>query len=377
MADQGPANFLAELEGQVLELGFAPPRITRIPERWDAKAHLQEFIKSGNYGDMQWMPREAHRRQHPHDMWPEARSAVVLGLNYGPDHNPLASLAHASSGNISVYARGADYHDLIKKRLKKIAGWLHRETGEQVKVFVDTAPLMEKPLAQLAGLGWQGKHTNLVSREFGSWLLLGVILSAAELPVTAATKDHCGTCTDCLDICPTKAFIAPRKLDASACISYLTIEHQGHIPAKFRAAIGNRIYGCDDCLAVCPWNKYAQKGQEAKLHARPESRLPSLDDLARLDEAGFRQVFTGSPLKRTGRNRMLRNILIAIGNSGDASLIPAAKLNLQDASPLVRAMAVWALGHLLSAKEFAQLRGKYAPGENDPDVQAEWTLGTA
>jgi len=355
--------------------GFATPRITSVTEPWPATQYLHEFLTLGHHGDMNWMAREAHRRQHPQDLWTEAKSAVVLGLNYGPDHDPMSSLEHKAHGNISVYARGGDYHDLVKRKLKQLAGWLHHETGEAVKVFVDTAPLMEKPLAMQAGLGWQGKHTNLVSRELGSWLFLGVILTEAILPIDEPGQDHCGSCQACVDICPTNAFVAPYQLDARACISYLTIEHQGHIPKQYRTAIGNRIYGCDDCLAVCPWNKYAQVGAESKLHARPELSLPYLADLAALDEVSFRQVFAGSPIKRTGRDRFLRNVLIAIGNSNEAALIPSAKRAISDPSPLVRAMAVWALAQLLAPTEFTALANLHLADETDDDVAQEWRGG--
>ncbi|VAV97843.1 Epoxyqueuosine reductase [hydrothermal vent metagenome] len=371
---EAATDFLPELQKHAKELGFSKPAIAHITPNWAAGKFLHTFLAKGHHGDMDWLHREAHRRQHPNDLWPEARSAVVVGLNYGPDHNPMSSLEHTDCGNISVYARGGDYHDLLKKKLKKLAGWLHLETGEDVKVFVDTAPLMEKPLAMLAGLGWQGKHTNLVSRELGSWMFLGVILCAANLPANPPEKDHCGSCQACMDICPTKAFIAPYQLDARACISYLTIEHKGHIARKYRVSIGNRIYGCDDCLAVCPWNKYAKIAGESKLHARPELVLPLLQDLAALDDASFRQVFAGSPIKRTGRDRFVRNVMIAIGNSGDENLLPTAKNALTDISPLVRAMAVWALSQLLSASAFAELAKTYAPKEDDPDVSLEWQL---
>ena len=280
---------------------------------------------------------------------PDVRSVIMLGVNYGPDQNPLAILEQRTRGAISVYAQGDDYHDLIKKRLKALARWLVAASGAEVKVFVDTAAVMEKPLAQAAGLGWQGKHTNLVSREFGSWLFLGAIFTTLELPRDDADIDHCGSCQACLDICPTSAFPAPYKLDARRCISYLTIENKGPIPHEFRKAIGNRIYGCDDCLAVCPWNKFAQAGRETKLAAREELRAPALAELARLDDAAFRALFTKSPVKRIGRDRFVRNVLIAIGNSGDAALAVEAERLLDDASPLVRGAAAWALSQLMGA----------------------------
>jgi epoxyqueuosine reductase len=305
----------------------------------------------------------------------------MLGVNYGPDENPLAILESRTSGAISAYAQGDDYHDLIKKRLKALARWLVATSGCEVKVFVDTAAVMEKPLAQAAGLGWQGKHTNLVSREFGSWLFLGAIFTTLDLPRDEADADHCGSCQACLDICPTSAFPAPYKLDARRCISYLTIESKGPIPHEFRKAIGNRIYGCDDCLAVCPWNKFAREGREAKLAAREDLRAPSLAELTRLDDAAFRARFTKSPVKRIGRNRFVRNVLIAIGNSGDGTLAREAKRLLTDDSPLVRGAAVWALSQLLGRKEFSALAATAMSAERDETVGAEWlaaeSIGTA
>jgi epoxyqueuosine reductase len=301
----------------------------------------------------------------------------MLGVNYGPDENPLAILAQRSSGAISVYAQGDDYHDLIKKRLKALARWLVATSGGEVKVFVDTAAVMEKPLAQAAGLGWQGKHTNLVSREFGSWLFLGAIFTELDLPRDDADTDHCGSCQACLDICPTAAFPAPYKLDARRCISYLTIENKGPIPHEFRKAIGNRIYGCDDCLAVCPWNKFAQTGREAKLAARDKLRAPSLADLARLDDAAFRILFAKSPVKRIGRDRFIRNVLIAIGNSNDVVLAVEAERLLDDESPLVRGAAVWALSQLKERAEFAALASDAIRNERDETVRAEWQVAGA
>jgi epoxyqueuosine reductase len=308
-------------------------------------------------------------------LWPGVRSIIMLGFNYGPDENPLALLERRTRGAISAYAQGDDYHDVIKKRLKMLARWLVAASGEEVKVFIDTAAVMEKPLAQAAGLGWQGKHTNLVSREFGSWLFLGVIFTTLELPRDAAETDHCGSCRACLDICPTNAFPAPYKLDAQRCISYLTIESKGPIPREFRKAIGNRIYGCDDCLAVCPWNKFAQEGREAKLAARTELRAPSLVELARLDDAAFRALFSKSPVKRIGRDRFVRNVLIAIGNADDASLSAEAERLLDDASPLVRGAAVWALSQLVERERFEALAAQAMGGETDESVRDEWLLG--
>jgi epoxyqueuosine reductase len=305
-------------------------------------------------------------------MWAGARTAIVLGLNYGPEVDPLAALAARSNGYISVYARGDDYHELIKGRLKQLAGQIGARTGEEVKVFVDTAPLMEKPLAQRAGLGWQGKHTNLLSRSHGSWLFLGVILSAAEFEADPAEDEHCGRCTACLDACPTSAFPAPFQLDARRCLSYLTIEFAGPWPLEFRSATGSRIYGCDDCLAVCPWNKFAQASHETRLQARAALANPALCDLLRLDDAAFRALFSKSPVKRIGRDRFLRNVLYAAGNSGDPELIPPVTALLDDGTPLVRGAAVWALSRLLGAEGFAALRSARASGEPDDAVAAEW-----
>jgi len=338
------------LEGRIktaaLDLGFDVCGLASVANPWPAGARLAEFIEAGRHGSMDWIERTAERRAHPTAMWPGARSAIVLGLNYGPAADPLAALEHPGRAAISVYAQGDDYHDLIKKRLKALARWLVAETGCELKVFVDTAPLMEKPLAQTAGVGWQGKHTNLVSRDFGSWLFLGSVLTDLALQPDAAETDHCGRCHACLDICPTRAFPAPYQLDARRCISYLTIEHAGPVPEEFRAAMGNRIYGCDDCLAVCPWNKFAQDAREAAFHARETLRAPSLADLARLDDAGFRALFAKSPVKRIGRDRFVRNVLYAVGNSGDAALAEVARPLLADPDAVVRDAAAWALSAL-------------------------------
>ncbi len=342
----------------------APPRA---PER------LGAFLADGRQGTMDWLEHNADRRADPLVLWPEARSVVVLGVNYGPGGDPLAILAKRDAGAISVYAQGEDYHDVIKAKLKRLAGGIAQDFACDVKVFVDTAPVMEKPIAESAGIGWQGKHTNLVSREFGSWLFLASIFTTLELSPDEAESDHCGQCTRCLDVCPTKAFPAPYQLDARRCISYLTIEHKGHIPREFREAIGNRIYGCDDCLAVCPWNKFAQAGHENRLQARAELAAPLLRDLARLDDTAFRALFRKSPVKRIGRDRFVRNVLVAIGNSGDATLASEAERLLNDPSPLIRAMAVWALTRLGVAKCHAA----QAAGERDPDVLTEWAQAMA
>jgi len=326
---------------------------------------------------MDWLARTVDRRADPRTLWREVRSVIMLGLNYGPQTDPLAILARRERGAISVYARGDDYHDVIKPRLKALARWLTARAGGDVKVFVDTAALMEKPLAQAAGLGWQGKHTNLVSRELGSWLFLGAILTTLELPADAPEPDHCGSCQACLDICPTAAFPRPYQLDPRRCISYLTIEHKGPIPHELRPAIGNRIYGCDDCLAVCPWNKFARAGREARLAARESLQAPPLAMLADLDDAAFRSLFARSPVKRTGRNRFVRNVLVAIGNSGEEGLAGAAEARLADPSALVRGAAVWASARLLPRQRLAALAARYAAGEHDPQVACEWRLALA
>ncbi len=341
-----PAGASAWIRDEARRVGFDVSGIAAVTQPWDAGEHLARFIDDGRHGDMQWMETTAERRSHPTKMWPEARSVIVLGMNYGPDTNPLEALARRSDGVISVYAQGRDYHDLIKGRLKTLAASVGRRLGGEVKVFVDTAPLMEKPLAALAGLGWQGKHTNLVSREFGSWLFLGAILTTLDLEPDAPSGDHCGACRACLDICPTNAFPAPYQLDARACLSYLTIEHHGPIPEVYRAPMGNRIYGCDDCLAVCPWNKFASAAREAGLHAREALRSPALADLAALDDGAFRALFSASPVKRVGRDRFVRNVLYAVGNSGDPSLAPSAQARLDDDDPVVRDAAGWALARL-------------------------------
>jgi len=359
------------LKSLALETGFTDVRLCRADEAWAASQRLAEFVAQGHHGSMAWMEDTLERRKHPTAMWPDAKSAVVVGLNYGPDHDPLGILERHSEAAISVYAQNADYHDLIKKRLKRLAREFVAQTGEEVKVFVDTAPLMEKPLAAKSGLGWQGKHTNLVSREHGSWLFLGVMLTTAELEPDAPETDHCGSCRACLDICPTKAFPTPYQLDARRCISYLTIEHKGPIPHEFREPMGNRIYGCDDCLAVCPWNKFAAVSAEAAFHPRPELKGPLLSELAALDDADFRQVFTASPIKRIGRDRFVRNVMIAIGNSGDSTLLGVVGERVEDESALVRGAAVWALSRL-DPGAFEHQRDVALTAETDADVLAEW-----
>jgi epoxyqueuosine reductase len=353
-------------------LGFDCIGITAPDTIADAARHFHEFLEIGAHGDMDWLAQNPERRADPRGLWPDVRSVIMLGVNYGPDEDPLAILRQRSRGAISVYAQGDDYHDVIKKRLKALARWLVATVPSEVKVFVDTAAVMEKPLAQACGVGWQGKHTNLVSREFGSWLFLGAIFTTLELPRDGAEIDHCGSCHACLDICPTAAFPAPYKLDARRCISYLTIENKGPIPHEFRNAIGNRIYGCDDCLAVCPWNKFARAGRETKLAARDELRAPELAELARLDDAAFRTRFTKSPVKRIGRDRFIRNVLTAIGNSGEGALAREAERLLADESPLVRGAAVWALAQLIERTQFDAFASKALGTEKDANVRAEW-----
>lgn len=351
-----------------LEIGFTDARVCRADEAWVAGERLARFVADGHHGSMDWMADTLERRRHPTAMWPDARSAIVVAQNYGPDTDPMAGLARKSEAVISVYAQNTDYHDLIKKRLKRLARAFVEQTGEEVKVFVDTAPLMEKPLAGKAGLGWQGKHTNLVSRDHGSWLFLGVMLTTAELEPDAPEADHCGSCRACLDICPTDAFPGPYQLDARRCISYLTIEHKGPIPHEFRKPMGNRIYGCDDCLAVCPWNKFASVTADHAFHPRPELKGPLLAELAVLSDAEFRQVFTASPIKRIGRDRFVRNVMIAIGNSEDLALLPTVTSLLSDDAPLVRGAAIWALGQLAPK----QVEEFFDKTEMDPQVLTEW-----
>jgi epoxyqueuosine reductase len=366
----------AAIRARAQALGFDACGFASVEVAWPAEARLREFVAQGRHGEMAWMETTLDRRVHPRAMWENARSAVVLGLNYGPDENPMDALADRTSGAVSVYARGDDYHELIKGRLKQLAGWMVQTYGGELKVFVDTAPLMEKPLAQAAGVGWQGKHTNLVSRALGSWLFLGSILTDLELAPDMAEVDHCGSCRACLDVCPTQAFPAPYQLDARACLSYLTIEHAGPWPVRYRTAVGNRIYGCDDCLAVCPWNKFAEVGREMRLAARDALRRPSLEALAGLDDAAFRALFAKSPVKRIGRDRFVRNVLYAIGDSGASALAGVAEARLDDGSALVRGAAVWALSRLLAQGAFAALRAERGAVETDPGVLAEWA-GTA
>ncbi|HYM31262.1 MAG TPA: tRNA epoxyqueuosine(34) reductase QueG [Candidatus Cybelea sp.] len=362
----------AEIRNQALTLGFDAVGFARPDSVAQAGERLAEFIALGRHGDMGWLADKAERRMAPPALWPDAKCVVVLGLNYGPERDPLAALRDRGAGVISVYAQGRDYHDVVKGKLKRLGQWMHHSLDAEVKVFVDTAPVLEKPLAQMAGLGWQGKHTNLVSREFGSWLFLGAVFTTLDLAADAADEDHCGTCRACLDVCPTAAFPAPYQLDARRCISYLTIEHAGAIPREFRKPMGNRIYGCDDCLAVCPWNKYAQVAREAALRPREALQAPRLAELAMLDDPAFRKLFAGTAVKRTGRDRFVRNVAIALGNSRDAAAAQPLRRLLADASPLVRAMAVWGLAQILPSAEFAALAAERSGAEPDAEVRAEW-----
>jgi len=368
-------DLASAIRAHALSLGFDACRFAGAEADPQLAERLGAWLASGAHGDMGWMAETAERRAAPKALWPAARSVVVLGVNYGPATDPLAALEKRDAGAISVYARNRDYHDIIKGRLKQLAAFMiKRAGGGDVKVFVDTAPVMEKPLAQAAGLGWQGKHTNLVSRDFGSWLFLGTIFTDIALEPDPPERDHCGSCRNCLDACPTRAFIGPYRLDARRCVSYLTIEHKGPIPRDLRAAIGNRIYGCDDCLAVCPWNKFAQTTREAKLAAREDLEHPPLAELSRLDDAGFRAFFSGSPIKRIGRSRFLRNVLIAIGNSGDASLAAEAERLLHDPDSLLRGAAVWALARLAPQRLVALQ--PLARAEADGMVRDEWAKET-
>ena len=365
------------IRDRALALGFDAIGFCRAELGPEARQRLVDFLATGQHGEMDWLARRSEQRAQPRSLWPEARSVIALGLSYAPEDDPLASLALHDRGTISVYARNRDYHAILKGKLKTLAQFVVARFGPAVKVFVDTAPVMEKPLAAQAGLGWQGKHTNLVSRRHGSWLFLGEIYTTLELAADAPHQDHCGTCSRCLDVCPTNAFPAPYRLDATRCISYLTIEHKGPIPAEFRAAIGNRIYGCDDCLAVCPWNKFASVGREAKLAARADLDAPPLAELARLDDTSFRALFAGGPIKRVGRERFVRNVMIAIGNSNDRALAAATVERLDDEAPLVRGAAIWALARLASPQQLSSFAAAGLRKERDATVIGEWRRALA
>ncbi|WP_372055094.1 tRNA epoxyqueuosine(34) reductase QueG [Tistrella mobilis] len=370
--DLDPAGWTAAIRARAREIGFdavgfAPARLP--PATGEA---LDRFVELGRHGDMHWIEDRIDWRRSPDALWPGARSAIVLAQNYGPATDPLANLSCPETGSLSVYARGDDYHEVIKAKLRRLARWLWDESAVELKFFVDTAPVMEKPLAALAGLGWQGRHTNLVSRDFGSWTFLAVMLTGLDLVHDRPHGDRCGSCHACLDACPTNAFPAPYELDARRCISYLTIELDGPVPVEFRAAMGNRIYGCDDCLAVCPWNKFARGAAETKLAGREALTAPGLAGLAGLDDAAFRTMFARTAVKRIGRDRFVRNVVIAIGNSGRPDLVPALRPLLADGAAQVRAMAVWAASRLMSPPEFARAAAERLSGETDPAVLAEW-----
>jgi epoxyqueuosine reductase len=349
------------------EVGVTSPSVVK-----NSGKGLENFVALGRHGDMSWMERNIDRRSDPTSLWPDVRSVIVVAANYGPDVNPLDALLKKNTGAISVYAQNRDYHKVLKGRLKQLGSWVGANYGGQLKVFVDTAPVMEKPLAQAAGIGWQGKHTNLVSKQFGSWLFLGVLFTSLSLTPNDRAGDTCGSCRSCLDVCPTQAFPKPHQIDARRCISYLTIEHKGIIDREFRRPIGNRIFGCDDCLAVCPWNKFAQQTKELQFVARDDLQEPLLSVLVSLDEERFRSYFSQSPVKRIGRDRFIRNVLIAIGNSGNPNFIEAVENKLWDKSKIVRATAVWALANLVLPHDFVRYRNQHYSDEVDFDVRNEW-----
>lgn len=363
-----PRDFIRK---RAAELGFDVCRFASARDPWLAGERLKAFVTAGHHGEMAWMETTLDRRAHPNGMWDGAETAIVLAMSYGPDQDPRAGLEQTSNGYISVYARGDDYHEVIKGRLKILAGQIAARLGQDVKVFVDTAPLMEKPLAMRAGLGWQGKHTNLLSRDLGNWFFIGTILTAATLAPDEQETEHCGSCRSCLDACPTQAFPAPFQIDARRCLSYLTIEYGGIWPEEFRRLTGNRIYGCDDCLAACPWNKFAREANETRLQARDALVSPELSALLALDDAAFRALFTKSPVKRIGRDRFIRNVLHAAGNSGDAALIGPVEALLDDPAEVVRATAVWALSRL-DPQRFATLKKDKLPTESEASVRSEW-----
>ena len=369
---QHKTNLVNTLKERAAAEGFAAVGIAPGSLAPAAGERLRIWLAEGRHGDMLWMESRADERASPDVLWPEVKSVIMLGMSYAPVDDPMALAEYPDRARVSVYARGRDYHDVVKGALKRLAGWLAHEAGVGVKVFVDTAPVMEKALAEAAGIGWQGKHSNVVSREHGSWLFLGAIYTTAELEPDIRGEDSCGSCRACQDICPTDAFPAPYRVDARRCISYLTIEHKGPIPHEFRKAIGNHIYGCDDCLAVCPWNKFAESAAANKAFLpRAELVAPRIADLLTLDDAAFRTLFSGSPVKRTGRDRFLRNVLIAAGNGGDIALVPTIVDLLDDAAPIVRGAAIWALSQL--DKKRAEIeRARRLPDEADADVTAEW-----
>jgi epoxyqueuosine reductase len=366
------ASTRQDIVREAERLGFDRVGIVAPDAIAGAAGRFADFLDAGWHGDMAWLRAKADRRMDPRVLWADVRSIIVVAMNYGPEEDPRAVIGSPTLGAVSVYAQGRDYHDVLKGRMKRFGRWISDRTGAGIKVFVDTAPVLEKPLAAAAGIGWQGKHTNVVSRDFGSWLFLGEVFTTLELPPDPPGAERCGSCRRCLDVCPTDAFPAPFRLDARRCISYLTIEHRGHIDRQFRRAIGNRIYGCDDCLAACPWNRFARVAAEMAFRPRPELRAPALRDLVRLDDAAFRRLFAGSPVKRLGRNRFVRNVLIGLGNSGDPGALPDVVDRLEDPSPEVRAMAVWAFRMLASPSVVNAERIRRRPREADPAVAAEW-----
>jgi epoxyqueuosine reductase len=372
-APTDPLAIREAIRAEALALGFASAGFAAAAAPSVQRERLDLLLDAGGHGDMDWLARTPDRRADPVALWPQARTALSLAMNYAPTHDPLTALEDKSRGVVSVYAHGRDYHDIVKARLKRLGRWIGETWASDLKVFVDTAPVMEKPLAQRAGVGWQGKHTNLVSRTHGSWLFLGEILLPLALPPDQAEADHCGSCRACLDICPTAAFPEPYRLDPRRCISYLTIEHKGPIPRALRAAMGNRVYGCDDCLAVCPWNKFAQAASESGFAARPGFDASALVELAALDDAAFRARFAGSPIKRTGRDRFVRNVAVALGNAGvgDATVAATRRL-LDDESALVRGAAAWAAARTMSTEAFDRERTLRLPNERDDSVRTEW-----
>ncbi|WP_416896267.1 MAG: tRNA epoxyqueuosine(34) reductase QueG [Minwuia sp.] len=367
-----PHAIAAALRRRAGEEGFSAVGITRPDAIPEAADRLKTFVEAGRHGDMHWLEERMGWRGDPAALWPAARSVIMLTTSYAPSHDPLSLLERPDRGAVSAYAARRDYHDVVKKRLKSLGRWLVAEHDCEIKVFVDTAPVMEKPLAAAAGVGWQGKHTNMVSRSDGSWTYLGAIFTTLDLPADEPGADRCGSCRRCQDICPTDAFPAPYQLDATRCIAYLTVEHQGPIPVEFRAAMGNRIFGCDDCLAVCPWNKFAEASRDQRLAVREGLLDPPLEELLELDDAGFRTLFAQTPVKRLGLARFLRNVLIAAGNSNEIKLLRSVSEKLDDSAPLVRGAAVWALGRLADAGRFAVERDARLPDETDEDVRREW-----
>jgi epoxyqueuosine reductase len=371
-----PVDTRETIRERALEIGFDTVGFAPADVPGGFSDELNAYLSAGRHGDMSWLATHADRRATPRALWPDVKTVISLGLSYAPAGDPNenlhAALAARECGTVSAYARGRDYHDTVKKRLKKLARWIHENWPCEVKVFVDTAPVLEKPLAQSAGIGWQGKHTNLVSTEHGSWLFLGEIYTDIELAPDNHHRDLCGTCNRCQDICPTNAFPTPYTLDARRCISYLTIEHKGHIDRGLRPMMGNRIYGCDDCLAVCPWNKFAATTSEPDFLPRVELTAPRLTELAQLNDSGFRTLFSRSPIKRLGRDRFVRNVLIAIGNSQKPELACTALDLVEDPAPVVRVAAVWALARLLPKPEFDAIMQQYIDREADADVREEW-----